>query len=81
LTQVRSLVDRFNPTALTLQTVSVMSERPDTLPCAALHPWIDSCRTNSLQRFGQVTKEIFPVYATLNFVPLVVLRMKRLLKE
>ncbi|KAF9983769.1 hypothetical protein BGZ75_004756 [Mortierella antarctica] len=81
LTQVRSLVDRFNPTALALQSVSVMSDRPDTLPCAVLHPWIDSCRTNSLQRFGQVTKEIFPVYATLNFVPLVVLRMKRLLKD
>ncbi|KAF9572316.1 hypothetical protein EC968_010040 [Mortierella alpina] len=81
LTQVRSLVDRFNPTALTLKTISVMPDRPDTLPCAVLHPWIDSCRTNSLQRFGQVTKEIFPVYATLNFVPLVVLRMKRLLKD
>ncbi|KAF9907226.1 hypothetical protein EC991_011216 [Linnemannia zychae] len=81
LKEVRAMVDRFNPTALTLQTVANMSETVDALPCAALHPWVDSCRATNIDRFMGVTKTIFPVYATLNFVPLVVLRMKRLLKD
>ncbi|KAF9541211.1 hypothetical protein EC957_003344 [Mortierella hygrophila] len=81
LKQVRAMVDRFNPTALTLETVANMSETVDALPCAGLHPWVDSCRETSIDRFVGVIKAIFPVYATLNFVPLVVLRMKRLLND
>ncbi|KAG0324222.1 hypothetical protein BGZ99_002054 [Dissophora globulifera] len=81
LQQVKAMVNRHRPTARTLETVASMSGAVDPLPCAALHPWIDSCSTNNIERFTQVTKEIFPVYATLNFVPLVVLRMKRLLKD
>lgn len=81
LKQVRAMVDRFNPTALTLETVANMSETVNALPCAGLHPWVDSCRETNIDRFVGVTKTIFPVYATLNFVPLVVLRMKVLLKE
>ncbi|KAG0312870.1 hypothetical protein BGZ97_010763 [Linnemannia gamsii] len=81
LKQVRAMVDRFNPTALTLETVANMSETVEALPCAGLHPWVDSCRETNIDRFVGVTKTIFPVYATLNFVPLVVLRMKLLLKE
>ncbi|KAG0367968.1 hypothetical protein BGZ54_002913 [Gamsiella multidivaricata] len=81
LKQVRELIGRYRPTDLAIQTVSTMSETCDALPCAVLHPWIDSCMTNDIERFVQVTKGIFPVYATLNFVPLVVLRMKRLMKD
>ncbi|KAF9100124.1 hypothetical protein BGX23_006088 [Mortierella sp. AD031] len=81
LKEVRSMVDRFNPTALTLKTVSVLSETPDVLPCAVLHPWVDSCMETNIDRFTGVVKVIFPVYATLNFVPLVVLRLKRLFKD
>ncbi|KAI1315480.1 hypothetical protein EDD11_000712 [Mortierella claussenii] len=79
--QIRELVDRHRPTELALRAVSSMSETVNPIPCEVLHPWIDSCRQNNLERFVQVTKEIFPVYATLNFVPLVLLRMKRLLKN
>ncbi|KAF9930300.1 hypothetical protein FBU30_000646 [Linnemannia zychae] len=78
---VRAMVDRFKPTAQTLETIANMSETVEALPCAALHPWVDSCRETNIDRFLGVTKVIFPVYATLNFVPLVVLRMKRLLKD
>ncbi|KAF9152157.1 hypothetical protein BG015_005710 [Linnemannia schmuckeri] len=81
LKEVRAMVDRFNPTALTLETVANMSETVEALPCAGLHPWVDSCRETNIDRFVGVTKSIFPVYATLNFVPLVVLRMKRLIKD
>ncbi|KAF9115864.1 hypothetical protein BGX27_006105 [Mortierella sp. AM989] len=81
LKQVRAMVDRHRPTKLTIETVSNLSESTSVVPCAVLHPWIDSCQKNNMERFAQVTKEIFPVYATLNFVPLVVLRVKRLLKD
>ena len=81
LKEVRSMVGRFNATPLTLETISNMSETVEALPCAALHPWVDSCRETNIDRFVGVTKTIFPVYATLNFVPLVVLRLKRLFKE
>ncbi|KAF9356513.1 hypothetical protein BGX26_005167 [Mortierella sp. AD094] len=81
LKQVRALVDRYRPTKLTIETVSNLPENASVVPCAVLHPWIDSCKKNNMERFVQVTKEIFPVYATLNFVPLLVLRMKRLLKD
>ncbi|KAF9998549.1 hypothetical protein BGZ80_005522 [Entomortierella chlamydospora] len=81
LKQVRAMIDRHRPTKLAIETVSNMSENASVLPCAALHPWIDSCKKNNVERFVQVTKEIFPVYATLNFVPLLVLRMKRLAKD
>ncbi|KAG0237684.1 hypothetical protein BGX31_003513 [Mortierella sp. GBA43] len=81
LGQVRALVDRYKPTEHSLQVVSTMSEKVEAIPCAVLHPWIDSCVANDTERFVHVTKGIFPVYATLNFVPLIVLRMKRLLKD
>ncbi|KAI8602325.1 hypothetical protein EDD21DRAFT_372230 [Dissophora ornata] len=81
LSQVRTVVERLRPTERALATIANMSETVEALPCAALHPWIDSCRQTNVERFTQVTREIFPVYATLNFVPLIVLRMKKLLKD
>ncbi|KAF9363903.1 hypothetical protein BGX34_003062 [Mortierella sp. NVP85] len=81
LSQVRALVDRYKPTEHALQVVSAMSETVEAIPCAVLHPSMDSCVATDAERFVHVTKGIFPVYATLNFVPLIVLRMKRLLKD
>lgn len=81
LAHVHEYMDRFKPTEQALRTVAAMTENVETIPCAVLHPWIDSCVSNNTGRFTQVTKGILPVYATLNFVPLIVLRMKKLLKE
>ncbi|KAF9913461.1 hypothetical protein BX616_010011 [Lobosporangium transversale] len=81
LKQARALIDRHRPTARAIQTMSTMTENVSVIPCELLHPWVDSCKQTNTERFAQVTKEIFPVYATLNFVPLLVLRMKRLLKD
>ncbi|ORZ10262.1 hypothetical protein BCR41DRAFT_338819 [Lobosporangium transversale] len=79
VSQVAALVRRHKPTPKALETVSKLDAFTDMIPCAVLHPSYDSCTYNNAERFVQVTKNILPVYATLNFVPLLVLRMKRLL--
>ncbi|KAG0252805.1 hypothetical protein BG011_006735 [Mortierella polycephala] len=81
LTRVKAMMERFRPTARNLEFVATMPEHPSIIPCAVLHPWADSCKVTSIQRFIHVMRSIVPVYATLNFVPLVVLRMKRLHKD
>ena len=81
LKALRAMVDKHRPTARALEVVSTMSEHAHVLPCLTVHPSMDSCSMNNLELFVEVTKMIFPVYATLNFVPLLVLRTKRLLKE
>ncbi|KAF9406971.1 hypothetical protein BGZ94_002885, partial [Podila epigama] len=79
--QVQALVKRFRGTPKAMETVSALTEYTDIIPCAVLHPRYDSCRINNAERFYQVTKNILPVYATLNFVPLLVLRLKRLMAD
>ncbi|KAG0301725.1 hypothetical protein BGZ98_008091 [Dissophora globulifera] len=79
VSQVMAMIKRHKPTAKALVTTAQMPEFPDIIPCSVLHPAYDSCTINNAERFVQVTKNIFPVYATLNFVPLLVLRMKRLM--
>ena len=81
VSRVVDLVKRHKPTPKALEIASQVTEYTDIIPCAVLHPSYDSCTMNNAERFYQVTKNIFPVYATLNFVPLVILRMKRLLAE
>ncbi|KAF9977993.1 hypothetical protein BGZ73_004118 [Actinomortierella ambigua] len=81
VSQVTALVQRLKPTKRNLEIASQLTEYTDIIPCAVLHPSFDSCRINNVERFVQVTKNIFPVYATLNFVPLLILRMKRLVAD
>ncbi|KAG0268854.1 hypothetical protein DFQ27_005449 [Actinomortierella ambigua] len=81
VSQVKALVERLKPTKRNLEIVSQLTEYTDIIPCAVLHPSFDSCRVNNVERFIQVTKNILPVYATLNFVPMLILRMKRLLAD
>ncbi|KAG0238773.1 hypothetical protein BGW42_002639 [Actinomortierella wolfii] len=79
--QVKALVGRLRPTKRNMEIASQLTEYTDIIPCAVLHPSFDSCKVNNVERFFQVTKNIFPVYATLNFVPMIILRMKRLLAD
>ncbi|KAF9578933.1 hypothetical protein BGW38_005026 [Lunasporangiospora selenospora] len=81
VSQVQAMVKRFRPTPKAIETASKLTEFTDIIPCAVLHPSYDSCTYNNAERFYQVTRNILPVYATLNFVPLLVLRMKRLLAD
>ncbi|KAG0029769.1 hypothetical protein BGZ81_003456 [Podila clonocystis] len=81
VSQVQALVKRFKGTPNSIQTAASLTEYTTIIPCAVLHPAFDSCKVNNAERFVQVTKNILPVYATLNFVPLLILRMKRLLTD
>ncbi|KAI8600631.1 hypothetical protein EDD21DRAFT_415663 [Dissophora ornata] len=79
--QVVALVKRQRHTPKALAEAAKLTEFTNIIPCAVLHPSYDSCKVNNMERFLQVTKNILPVYATLNLVPLLVLRMKRLLSK
>ncbi|KAF9919776.1 hypothetical protein FBU30_010549 [Linnemannia zychae] len=81
VSQVQALVKRCKPSPHAIETASKLTEYTGIIPCEVLHPSYDSCTYNNAERFVQVTKNILPVYATLNFVPLLVLRMKRLMAD
>jgi hypothetical protein len=49
--------------------------------CAAIHPKRHSCRKDALIRFCEVWKWVFPVYGALHFVPLLLLRRTRFIKD
>jgi len=49
--------------------------------CAAIHPKRFSCRMDALIRFFEVWKWVFPVYGALHFVPALLLRRARFIKE
>ncbi|KAJ3124408.1 hypothetical protein HK100_011248 [Physocladia obscura] len=53
----------------------------DFLPCGFLHPPVDSCNAQSWKTFVKVMRSILPVYATLNFVPMVVLKTRELMRK
>lgn len=49
--------------------------------CAAIHPKRFSCRKDVLIRFCEVWKWVFPVYGALHFVPLLLFRRARFVKD
>lgn len=49
--------------------------------CAAIHPLRVSCRKDALIRFYEVWKWVFPVYGALHFVPALLFRRARFIKE
>ncbi|KAI0080505.1 hypothetical protein K474DRAFT_1657632 [Panus rudis PR-1116 ss-1] len=44
------------------------------VPCAATHPWLDSCLLTQVHRYFVVTKWILPVYAALHFIPMILFK-------
>ncbi|KAF9175578.1 hypothetical protein BGX21_004852 [Mortierella sp. AD011] len=81
LHEVTDMVKRYKATPKALETVAELTEFTKIVPCAVIHPHVDSCRMNNFVRFWEVTRGILPVYATLNFVPLLVLRAKKLMTD
>jgi len=49
--------------------------------CAAIHPKRFSCRKDALIRFYEVWKWVFPVYGALHFVPVLLFRRARFVKD
>ena len=50
-------------------------------PCAAVHPWLDSCYDVPLDRFVAVFKWMFPIYGALHFIPMVLFKRKQVFEE
>jgi len=48
------------------------------VPCEALHPQQKHCSVNGVRVASDVARKIFPLYASLTFVPLIVLQFSRL---
>ncbi|KPV76961.1 uncharacterized protein RHOBADRAFT_51936 [Rhodotorula graminis WP1] len=54
---------------------------PPFAPCAVVHPWMDSCTWNGVDRWQHVFRWIAPVYAGLHFVPPLLFRSKAWMKR
>ncbi|KAI7861729.1 hypothetical protein BDF14DRAFT_1898696 [Spinellus fusiger] len=76
LTAVRKL----RPTEHVVKVVEHMPALPTIIPCEIIHPWLDSCSSVALERFSLVFKSMMPVYGTLHFVPLLLLRTKSVME-
>ncbi|ORY48568.1 hypothetical protein BCR33DRAFT_847954 [Rhizoclosmatium globosum] len=81
VTQVMKAVVNHKGTALAIEEASKIQDFPDFLPCGVLHPPLDSCDAQMGHTFGKVMKAILPVYASLNFVPMVVLKTRELVRR
>lgn len=46
-----------------------------------LHPWVDGCHATAFDRFTKVFKSFVPVYGTLHFVPMLLLRSQHFKRE
>lgn len=59
----------------------LLTERfPPIVPCAFLHPQEVSCARFSLRTFLDTAKKTLPLYATLTFVPMIVLQFLKFLR-
>jgi hypothetical protein len=64
-----------------LATSSPPDFGPPYAPCAAVHPWIESCMHVSLPRFFTVFKWAFPIYGALHFVPMMLFKRHAFFKS
>jgi len=72
--KVLSYVTDTNP----LSTVS-LSPHPPIIPCSVLHPHNASCSKHAVEVLISSFKKIFPLYATLTFVPMIAMKFIRFL--
>ncbi|CAG8482769.1 9018_t:CDS:2 [Cetraspora pellucida] len=76
-----NVVVKGKGTQKAFDAVSKLSSNPIAIPCELVHPRFDSCTHTNIDRFYQVFKTIFPVYATLNIVPMFVFKINQFLKD
>ncbi|KAH8118868.1 hypothetical protein DFH11DRAFT_704915 [Phellopilus nigrolimitatus] len=64
--------------AARLRTAQASAEfGPRYGPCAAIHPWLDSCTAVPLDRFVSVFRWMFPIYGALHLVPAVLFKRQK----
>ncbi|KAI0941143.1 hypothetical protein AcV7_002787 [Taiwanofungus camphoratus] len=54
---------------------------PHFVPCAALHPWFDSCTVTQVDRLFSVFRWMLPIYGALHVIPMLLFRRQRVLKD
>ncbi|KAJ3395491.1 hypothetical protein HDU80_010309 [Chytriomyces hyalinus] len=64
-----------------IEVASAISPMAECIPCEVLHPAIEGCNRQSFFTLMKVLKAILPVYFTLNFVPMVVLKTRELFRR
>jgi hypothetical protein len=47
---------------------------PPYCPCEAVHPWMDSCLLEQLNRWFSVFRWILPIYTALHFIPMLLFK-------
>ncbi|KAJ3020903.1 UNVERIFIED_CONTAM: hypothetical protein HDU68_009903 [Siphonaria sp. JEL0065] len=78
---VMQTVVRHKGTQHAILEASGLTEFPDCVPCGVLHPPVDSCNSQMGLTLVKVLRAILPVYASLNFVPMVVLKTRELFRR
>ncbi|KAG9317934.1 hypothetical protein JVU11DRAFT_2167 [Chiua virens] len=67
-----------NRTAILARQVLATNTPPDFgppyAPCAAVHPWVESCLAVPLPRLWNVFRWGFPIYGALHFIPLILFK-------
>ncbi|PHZ12325.1 uncharacterized protein RHIMIDRAFT_203365 [Rhizopus microsporus ATCC 52813] len=74
-------IQHLHPTSHAIKVISQLDPNPAAIPCEILHPWVDSCNLTAIERFFNVFKSYLPVYGTLHFVPMLLLRTQHLRKD
>lgn len=74
-------IQKYKPTKHALSVVESIPAYPATVPCEVIHPWIDGCNATAVERFLKVCQSMLPVYGTLHFVPMLLLRSKTVAKK
>ncbi len=49
--------------------------------CEMIHPWLDSCIWVEIERFVSVFTWMFPIYGALHFIPMILFKRERFLKN
>ena len=54
---------------------------PNIIGCNMLHPKYESCTKAQMTCFTDVIRKVFPLYASITFLPLIIFRLKKLIKD
>lgn len=74
-------IQHLRPTDHALHAASKIAPGTTLVPCEVLHPWVDGCNATAFDRFTNVFKSFIPVYGTLHFVPMLLLRTQHFKKD
>ncbi|KAI8063716.1 uncharacterized protein B0P05DRAFT_555409 [Gilbertella persicaria] len=80
-TEALDMIRKLRPTKHAVEVVSQLPANLPAIPCEMLHPWINGCQMTAVERFAKVFKSLLPVYGTLHFVPMFLLRTQHFKRD